>query len=372
MSFTNVYFLLFALILCRSQNLTSIQKRHIIKKILDASHVNNSLAGDIVCNDTINDDSINQLKSIYNVSYSQFKAESICDRLEINSMECYNACLYYKNPLNMLDILGPNVVNISQEQISQILYLIRMSGGPFNFYNNVDNPDMCLYNHGTYCYIPAKRKGNTLAETGCCVPGECKGDDAIKILNIYPCFRSFYYMYGGIDLEPTCEIPEREYNAGFWVVTVIFIVFAVCVISATVYKQYLIEYKQETESNGIVSIFNIQDTYKHFIGLRSNTSMNFLDGLRVWSMFWVIFGHGTHNFIAHGGLVNLQTLMPSPIGYSFMKFRTDYDYVGNKWYMQIILQSFFSVDTFFWLSGSLGAFSILRYINYIYTCTDSY
>ena len=354
-----------------SRNLTSKEKRKIIERVLDASQVNATLAGDVLCNDTINDDSVNEIMRIYNVSNVERPLDPVCDMLKLSSMECYDQCVYSRQPMSILNYLN---VNVSDDpRTLMILDFIRVSGGPFNFYNNINNPDMCLYNHGTYCYIPATKDELTLAVTGCCVPGECKGEDAVKMLNTTTCYISFLVMYGqSLKVEPTCEIPERKYNAGFWVVTIVFIVFVVCVISATVYKQYLIEYKQETESNGIVSIFNIQDTYKHFIGLRSSTSMNFLDGLRVWSMFWVIFGHGSHNVIAHGGIANFQTLMSSNFGFPFLTFNKHYHYIADKWYMQIILQSFFSVDTFFWLSGSLGAFSILRYINYIYSCTDSY
>ena len=349
----------FLLILCKCEQYTSSQKREIIQQILEISQVNTTLAGDILCNETINDDSIHKIMSLYNDDI-KLQRQGICDTLDLDSKECYQECIYYKSPLSMIPGLLSN--NSNNIPVLRILNYYLMSGSPLNFYYSAGNPDLCEYNYGTYCYVPAKLYGfYTIAQRGCCVPGTCKGKDAIKVLNTdILCYQSFKLIYKDA-AQPVCEIPERKYSFGFWMVVLVFIAFFIIVISTTMYKQQQIEGNQEMESGSFVKTFNIQDTYEHFIKLRSDTSMNFLDGIRVWSMFWVIYGHATFNFVKGGSIANIQTLLPQDMPYPLAQFRPYYDYITNSFYFTTTTGALFSVDSFFWLSGLLGAFSIIRY-----------
>ena len=122
---------------------------------------------------------------------------------------------------------------------------------------------------------------------------------------------------------------------------------------------YKFEYIGEREFGTFISIFNLQDAYQNFARLRSNSSMNFLDGIRVWSMFWVIYGHAMTQYAQFSNVSNSEILLPVE-GLDGPP-REDFNYVANRWYMALAFQGLFSVDTFFWLSGLLGAFSVIRY-----------
>ena len=346
------------------QELLSTQKRKIIVDSLKRANVNMAPAASILAMPNINDNSINELMTIYNITAEQARSEEICDELDLSSLECYQECIYYTSPLLIIPQLlqGSNDTNALR-----IFNYYRMSGGPIA-YDSVGNPDMCIYNYGTYCYLPASIDGVfTLAERGCCVPGTCKGEDAEKIVQADGwCYGSFALLWGNIEIpgvnvgiETRCEIPPRKYSFGFWMVVLTFMIFLLLVLSVTLYKQYQFEYIGEREFGTFISIFNLQDAYQNFSRLRSNSSMNFLDGIRVWSMFWVIYGHALSMYTQFSNVSNGETLVPVE-GFGGPP-REDFHYVANEWYMTLGFQGLFSVDTFFWLSGLLGAFSVIRY-----------
>jgi peptidoglycan/LPS O-acetylase OafA/YrhL len=70
-----------------------------------------------------------------------------------------------------------------------------------------------------------------------------------------------------------------------------------------------------------------------------------LPGIRVLSMAWVILGHTLYIHKAHVANIDYVEL----------------DLPKRLW-MQIVLQSTFSVDTFFVLSGFLATFMLLKYL----------
>ena len=109
----------------------------------------------------------------------------------------------------------------------------------------------------------------------------------------------------------------------------------------------------EVTMNLFVSSFNIQDIWKSFRSVRpkGKTQYNFLDGIRVWSMSWVIFGHSFLFFIT-AGASNLATLVPS----WGVSADPNYKYVIQEFYMMFAEYAFYSVDSFFFLSGFLGHF----------------
>ena len=231
------------------EELIAAQKRQIITKSLQMSNVNIAKAATILAQPNINDDSINELISIYNINEEQARSEEVCDELNLSSLECYQECVYYTSPLLIIPQLleGSNDTNALR-----IFNYYRMSGGPIS-YDSVGNPDMCLYNYGTYCYIPASFSGVlTLAERGCCVPGTCKGEDAVKIVQADNwCYGSFALLWSNIDpsigVEERCEIPPRKYSFGFWMVVLTFIIFLLLVLGTTLYKQYKFEYIGEQQ-----------------------------------------------------------------------------------------------------------------------------
>ncbi|KAK3254732.1 hypothetical protein CYMTET_36065 [Cymbomonas tetramitiformis] len=94
--------------------------------------------------------------------------------------------------------------------------------------------------------------------------------------------------------------------------------------------------------------FALRRNWELFGALRkgSNT-FGCLDGIRVLSMGWVVFGH-VLVYSSGLGFANIEALYP-PNG----KLATDTS-------TQILASAFFSVDTFFWLSGFLTTYSLLK------------
>ena len=120
-------------------------------------------------------------------------------------------------------------------------------------------------------------------------------------------------------------------------------------------KQYYMERhnipsEDINKGNLFIASFNIQDISKSFKSVRpkGKRQYNFLDGIRVWSMSWVIFGHSFLYFITAGSS-NLATFLPFNDD-----SRTDYKYVVQQFYMIFAEYGFYSVDSFFFLSGFLG------------------
>ena len=84
----------------------------------------------------------------------------------------------------------------------------------------------------------------------------------------------------------------------------------------------------------IVSIFCIQDSWKNFVSSRKSKDLNFLDGIRWWSMCWVVMGHAFfYNLV--GGIVNERTVFPYT---GITPARTDWNYDVNEFYTTFALQ----------------------------------
>eukprot|EP01084_Bolivina_argentea_P262730 444423_1 len=303
-----------------------------------------------------------------------------CQQLDLESGECTYDCITYNHPLSIF--ADNTTVGI---KMIQVIEWYGVSGSPLGWYD-VGNPDQCVLFNGKYCYTPLWT-GDTLLPHGCCVPATCQGTDAIKIVssNNY-CFKAYKTAYSQFFPQSTmlaqCDTPERDTtSAGFIIVLLIFFMFVFLVIVASIWYRISAEYilpvadrngndlneilnddenvnnnkKIIPEKNSMfLSVFSIQTIWKTFTAVRPEGKrfLNFLDGIRVFSMSWVILGHSF--MIAIGNMSNTGALLPifgGPEGYS---------YFINKFYSVFIQYAFYSVDSFFWLSGLLGAFSIYR------------
>eukprot|EP01083_Nonionella_stella_P162183 532198_1 len=310
--------------------------------------------------------------------------EAECKSLNLSSTACYNDCVYYLDPLTLL-------TNMSDPtKIKKVLQWYAMGGGPISYYD-AGNPDMCHYSNGTYCYTPivgnaqASMMGQSvLIQHGCCVPGSCVGDDAIKVVqkNMY-CYQGFNltynkYMYKGMGhIENTCApLPRNWKSFGPICVMVIFGVFLFLVIVASAIQQRITQSEWRKRRFGnfhshssshfsshpknmlqtYLYCFSIQRIWNAFVRRRpaDKSQFNFLDGIRVGSMSWVIYGHAFVFFMSTG-VSNLPTAFP-------VDPTKSYDYVANRWYMLMAEYGFYSVDSFFWLSGFLATFSIVRQV----------
>merc|ERR1719273_1351029 len=147
---------------------------------------------------------------------------------------------------------------------------------------------------------------------------------------------------------------ERDMEATHgWTTIVIFLLFLGCIVIASVWKRYLVQFgkvdPKEVDSNPFIKLFNIQSIWSAFGKLRKreHSSMNFLDGLRVLSMTWVVVAHG-FMMVLMAMTSNATTLVP------MMGVKEGYHYKIQDFYVIFIQYGTYSVDTFFYLSGLLA------------------
>ena len=78
-----------------------------------------------------------------------------------------------------------------------------------------------------------------------------------------------------------------------WTTIIIFFIFLGCIVVASLLKRWCIEYGKVdlkvVDSNPFLRVFNVQSIWSAFGKTRAkqHSAMNFLDGIRVWSMTWV-------------------------------------------------------------------------------------
>eukprot|EP01084_Bolivina_argentea_P180797 312345_1 len=319
----------------------------------------------------------------------------ICTALELESDACFEDCISYVSPLTLL------TNTTTPEQITKILNWYQMGGGPIGWYETGD-PDMCSYTEGTYCFTPIQAQQGgffiSLQEHGCCVPGTCVGEDAVKVLqqNLW-CYQGYnltyaqYMFQGFFPITNRCEpIPRDFTSAGFSVVVIIFLIFVLLVVIASIKTQYLTEQRQSElsdnrlhnndenqqnsvnmnkniyDNNWFLYCFSIQNTWEIFNRTRpeNKSEFNFLDGIRFVSMAWVIWGH-VYVYILVSAPSNQAVMIP-PLPGSMVpqgENADSYDYVFNQFYMMFAEYGFYSVDSFYYLSGFLAAFSLYRQLN---------
>eukprot|EP01083_Nonionella_stella_P148439 469826_1 len=290
--------------------------------------------------------------------------EQVCGGLQLNSHQCYKDCIYYASPLTLLQ-------NDTDGELSKVLSWYQMGGGPVGWYDT-GNPDMCKYMDGTYCWTPIRTSNGmfdvNLQEHGCCVPGSCIGEDAVKVLmlNQY-CYQGYNMTYnmmlfGNIGITNVCEPLDRDLSSpGFSIMLMLFIFFFIAIVVASITTQYRAEKNNDIAVSNVYDhdwflySFSIQHLWKLYTRRRAKdkSQFNFLDGIRVGSMSWVIWGH-IYIFYMMSSPSNQATLMP------FGADAKPYPYVFSKWYMMLAEYGFYSVDSFFYLSGFLAAFALCR------------
>lgn len=402
-----------------------------------------------------------------------------CSSLNLTNPLCEKECNIY---LNIFAIS-----NLSLAEFFQYYVYYSASSPPFG-YQTDGNADLCVYYYGTYCYTPVVISGGVAFEHGCCVPGNCTGEDAEKVVkaNVW-CYELYkdswaelYENLTGASIDIVCEIPQRYFDVFACFIIAIFFLFLLIMFITTVIYQWDIEnyslhFKNDLEllfnfenyvnffdsnnnsnlndlknepllastnedrhnnnyanensltyeksqnndsynssyqsdnntigehiklpvmtkvtttiadKNGsattdiivakknenvsskketsFVATFCVQNVWNSFIEKRNDDSMPFLDGMRWWSMTWVILGHAAY-MASFSCVNNIQTVIPTGANP-----RTDYRYQINDLYLTIITQGFFAVDTFFWLSGLLGALSIYKLIKKKYKLIQFY
>merc|ERR1719242_2764285 len=198
----------------------------------------------------------------------------------------------------------------------------------------------------------------------CCVPGSCSGDDAVKVMSGNGwCFEEYANLAAASKAEvlSICEPMERDMGSTHgWATIAIFCLFAGCGVTVSVVKRFCVEFRQVDskvlDRNWLISIFDVQSLWTAFGRTRSRdkSALNFLDGIRVFSMTWVVAGHSFMYYL-NPTASNRMTMVPS-----FYGIKAGWHYLLQDFYMIFIEYAPYSVDTFFFLSGLLATFSVHR------------
>ncbi|XP_051862819.1 nose resistant to fluoxetine protein 6-like [Drosophila albomicans] len=197
---------------------------------------------------------------------------------------------------------------------------------------------------GKYCF--AKISFRATLKIAVCFPSSCSaelmdtfiGQIANRLLNVT--------ITKNIVDEATCSTAEREpFDAVTILIIVILSVLAAAMILATLYDYFLC--RDQSKLPIIIKAFSARANSRALFRLvepKSNPNViDCLHGMRCMSLIWVIFGHQY--------LISIATP------------KTNYVSL-NSWsqtfFANFIMHGFFSVDTFFFLSGLLLVMIALR------------
>eukprot|EP00467_Chlorarachnion_reptans_P007371 CAMPEP_0114500216 /NCGR_PEP_ID=MMETSP0109-20121206/7841_1 /TAXON_ID=29199 /ORGANISM="Chlorarachnion reptans, Strain CCCM449" /LENGTH=852 /DNA_ID=CAMNT_0001677853 /DNA_START=92 /DNA_END=2650 /DNA_ORIENTATION=- len=112
--------------------------------------------------------------------------------------------------------------------------------------------------------------------------------------------------------------------------------------------------KPETLMGKVLVSLSLTSSWNSFFTLRKTTGTEAMDGCRVFSMMWVIFGHTLLWPITNRGTVGYTNIN------DLVAFDGNKDALLATWWGQVIPSAEFSVDTFFMMSGFLAAFVSLK------------
>ncbi|XP_060647040.1 nose resistant to fluoxetine protein 6-like isoform X1 [Drosophila nasuta] len=197
---------------------------------------------------------------------------------------------------------------------------------------------------GKYCF--AKISFRATLKIAVCFPSSCSADlmdtfigqIANRLLNVT--------LTNNIVDEATCSTAEREPFDGVTILIIIILsVLAAAMILATLCDYFI--YRDQSKLPIIIKAFSARANSRALFRLvepKSNPNViDCLHGMRCMSLIWVIFGHQY--------LISLATPKTNYVSLNSW-FRT--------FFANFILHGFFSVDTFFFLSGLLLVMIALR------------
>ncbi|XP_005177891.1 O-acyltransferase like protein-like [Musca domestica] len=192
--------------------------------------------------------------------------------------------------------------------------------------------------------ISYKYKDPENFELGICVPASCSPAKANVILKRV--IKKFYNqdVQGDLVSEKYCDIDEPITLRGIDIFAIIFFAFIIfCMLASSIYD-YVKTKKGEPKSPLYLSFSVLTNAPKIFTVKKVNNPnvIHCLNGLRCFSMMWVVFGHGYMTFydLPHINRNKFYTWTQTP-------------------YSMLVQNATLCVDTFFFMSGLLmlwGAF----------------
>ncbi|GAB6033680.1 hypothetical protein CHUAL_013737 [Chamberlinius hualienensis] len=186
---------------------------------------------------------------------------------------------------------------------------------------------------------------------GTCFPSTCTSSELQDVINLVMIFPS------SMSLHPDyCQTSDKKSWDAITVVISVFIGFIVCiVIIATIYDSFLTKFKgvysQQPNVGKFASVLlafsAAKNCEKVFNLSKTNDGFAAIHGLRAISISWIVLGHA------------LLVL------YSFIPFRNMLIIMDivQLYRIQPLLSVEFAVDTFFCITGFLGAYGLLEHFS---------
>jgi len=263
--------------------------------------------------------------------------------------------------------------------------------------NSMGDPDACEFIEDyQYCYadiIPGAVK------VGWCMPNECKGEDIDNVIakltsgaSLAPSANgdgAALAVPGMNNLSVNCGYKKYPISTGTIIMYILISIISLIVIIGTYMDRPSIRRKQEqlkslynnsndrersynhqlrneiNDSNSItakdddlhkedclavfVKCFSLYKNMNLLMAPNRGGPFDSLDGIRVFSMLWVIFGHTFVFALISPGFSNADLVLPNN-GKGFIERYTAMAVPGG----------FYAVDTFFFMSGFLGCYFMLK------------
>ncbi|KAJ5070872.1 o-acyltransferase [Anaeramoeba ignava] len=256
--------------------------------------------------------------------------------------------------------------------------------GDYDMCNSLDNTHQCIIQFD----LMMMGEQSTL-EWGFCFPKSCNNEYAPNAVDLYLAeFFPFGQRIPSTTVVHCSDELTKKITAGTVITSIIAILFILFVIIASIKTYFVdqkknqeksqfsiqnnweqskeekindnIEYKDDIQFNEIeqnnktkktkiseriwkfLDCYSFQKNWAKLIQKSPVENTKFLNGMRVLSMFWIIFGHSTVFQFEPGFNNEIATFSKNG--------------AATKWPFQIINGAEFGVDTFFFLSGFLIAF----------------
>ena len=228
-------------------------------------------------------------------------------------------------------------------------------------YDDYGHWSMCSQLEGShYCSVTVQPPGAIMrVKWGVCVPDGFTSQDIEEgIYNTAP------DHFDRAAPKADCGVATRRIalDAGGWVVAAFFIAFAVLMVLATfagLVRQYRAERAEASSPRGesapslLLTCLLAFDLRRNWAVLgreptkhKSGMDLRSLNGVRCVSMLWIILGH-TLTYLVWMMSLAWTGRMTNPMNMGS---------VIKKWYITVFTGGYFSVDTFFFMSGVLVAY----------------